>query len=80
MSNEMTGMGDIFAQMEAEALAAAQLERAAEDAAWAALTPEEKASRIEAMETRWASSENAQTSDDEDEDEPDEDEDELEDE
>jgi len=80
MSNEMTGMGDIFAQMEAEALAAAQLERAAEDAAWAALTPEEKASRIEAMETRWAALDVQPDEPDEDEDEPDEDEDELEDE
>jgi hypothetical protein len=75
MSNEMTGMGDIFAQMESEALAAAQLERAAEDAAWAALPPEEKASRIEAMEARWAAPD---AEPDEDEDEPDEDEDEPE--
>ena len=68
-SSDMMDMGEFFAKMEAEMLIKAKAEQAAEDAAWEALGPEEKARRIEAMETVWASMESAPDLDeDEDED------------
>ena len=72
MSNAgMMDMGDFFAQMEAEMLIKAKAEQAAEDAAWEALGPEEQARRIEAMNSAWASMEDAPDLDEE-EDEDDE--------
>lgn len=56
MSSESKTMdiGDFFAEMEAEAHARAQVERAAEDAAWEALGAEGRARVIAEREARWA--------------------------
>lgn len=66
MSNDMMDMVAFFAQMEAEMLAKAKAEQAAEDAMWFALSPEEKARRIEAAEAVWASMQGAEDDDDDD--------------
>ena len=67
MSNEgMMDIGEFFAQMEAEMLAKAKAEQAEEDAMWFALSPEEQARRIEAIEAAWESMQDSADDDDDD--------------
>jgi hypothetical protein len=68
-------LGDIFAEMEAEALARGKAEEAAERAAWEAKTPAERAAIIAERDAYWeafeerANAQEAEGSEDEDDDE-----------
>lgn len=62
---------DIFAEVEAAAIAEGQAEKARDDAAFAALTDEEKAARTEAFETRWAAGDVEETDEEPDDDDDD---------
>jgi hypothetical protein len=50
----MENLSDIFAEEERRRLAEAKAEQAKEDAAWAALTPEERAAELAKAEEKWA--------------------------
>lgn len=49
----MTNLFDIFAEEEAQRVAEAEADRIKEAAAWAALTPEERAARSRAFEAKY---------------------------
>lgn len=70
----MTDLSDIFAEEEARLVAEAEADRAKEAAAWAALTPEERAARSRAFEAKYEAMFDIAPDDaDEDEDEDEED-------
>jgi hypothetical protein len=62
-------LNDLFAEVEAQALAEGRALQKAEDAAWAALSPEEKAAKLAAQEAKWAALDDLPEDEDEDEDE-----------
>lgn len=66
---KITYLHELIAEEEALLIAAATAEREAEDAAWAALTPEERQAIIDARDARYAALDAA--SDEEDEEEED---------
>lgn len=68
----MPNLSDLMDEHEAELLKHARAAIAAEDAAWAALSPEEQAARIEARAAKWEALDPGPL-DDEDDDEEDED-------
>jgi hypothetical protein len=68
MSRDAQCLGDVFAQMEAEMLAAARAEDAREQAAWDALPQAEKDRRTAATEARLAWAEVETPDDDGDDD------------
>lgn len=73
MTKKIETLADIFAEEEERRTAEARREIAAEQAAWDALTPEEKAAKLAENEAKWAAYadavEAAEAEPDEDEDE-----------
>ena len=63
----MEDLNDIFAEEEARRLAEGRAEQAKEDAAYAALTPEEKAAKLAAYEAKYAALEDEALEDEADE-------------